>query len=395
MEVLKSGKRKTKETEEGLESIKLVTEQVKTFEPYMQRAIDLAEQARGKTSPNPMVGAVIIKGGRIVGEGFHEKAGQPHAEINALKEAGTEARGSTMVITLEPCNHYGRTPPCTAALVEAGVSRVIVGLMDPNPVTGGSGVKTLREAGIAVETSLLAEVIAKQNEAYVKYITTRRPFVLLKAGLSLDGKIAASPGVRTQLTGKHAQERVHSLRCEYDAILVGIGTVRADDPLLNVRFCEGTNPIRIVVDETASLPLDSQIVQTAKEMRTILAVGRSANIERLTKLQANGVEVLEVSEKDSLLDLGALLDKLGQFEITSVLLEGGSGLMGTAVSQGLVDKYSLFMSPKLVGKQGLDLVGKQMAEPVNLRIDRTELIGDDLLIAAYPADPVATEVMGA
>ena len=362
--------------------------EISSYEVYMDRAIALAEKGRGATSPNPMVGALIIKDDRVIAEGYHERVGEPHAEINALKNAVEDVTGATMVVSLEPCNHFGRTPPCTEAVIEAGIGKVVVGMVDPNPKCAGGGIKRLRDAGIEVEYGLLADKIAKQNEAFIKYITTGRPFVVLKAAITLDGKISEAPGKTTAITGPDTKQRVHELRNEHDAIMVGIGTVITDDPMLTTRLdgVKAKNPIRVIVDSKARTPLNSRIVKSAREVRTIIAAGSRAAAANIEDLKARGIEALKLGRWDGAVDVELLLEELGRLEISSVLVEGGGSLIASFVKAGMVDKYMVFVAPKLFGESGVDFVGGKLDSARMLSITATERFGDDILIEAYPAD---------
>lgn len=359
------------------------------YAPYMRRAIELAEKGRGRTSPNPVVGAVIVSDGSVIGEGYHERVGGPHAEVNALSRAGERARGATLVVTLEPCSHHGRTPPCADALIAAGVKKVVAGLVDPNPLVAGAGLSRLRAAGIQAEAGLLAEEVGRQNEAYLKFMATREPFVVLKAAVSLDGKIARRSGERTRMSGAKALRWVHEQRGRHDAILVGIGTVLSDDPELTVRLGHesAASPTRVVVDARAELPLESQLVATANRTRTIVAVA-GAPEERVAKLREREIEVLDVPGVglEGGCDLRRLFTELGRREITSVLVEGGSRIIGSLVAEGLIDKYLLLVAPKFVGRGGVELVGAELRDGMaSLRITRVGRLGADVLIEAYPA----------
>lgn len=356
------------------------------YEEYMRRAIELAELGRGTTSPNPMVGALIIKDGRVIAEGYHKKAGEAHAEINALNSATEDAAGATMVVSLEPCNHFGRTPPCSEAIINAGIKKVVVGMIDPNPRCAGGGIKRLLDAGVEVEHGFLADEVARQNEVFIKYITTGRPFVLVKAAISLDGKIAQTPGKTTAITGPDARRRVHEMRSEYDAIMVGIGTALTDDPLLTTRLdrADSKNPTRIVIDSDSKLPIESQIVQTAKDVKTILATSKMPPLPRKEALEARGVELVKIDSWDGSVDLEALLEELGSRQISSVMVEGGGKLIASFVNAGMVDKYMIFVAPKIIGRGGVDLVSVKLSEIKQLRVASTEQLGEDLLIEAYP-----------
>ena len=358
---------------------------------YMYRAMELAEKGRGRTNPNPLVGAVVVRDGKITGEGYHEFIGGPHAEINALKQAGDKARGATVFVTLEPCCFHGRTPPCTEALKKAGIGEVVIGLEDPNPRVSGRGIDELRKEDISVEVGLLSEKIASQNEVYVKYITTGYPFVLMKAAMSLDGKIAKDRNRGMVISNQKSREAVHILRDQYDAIVVGIGTICADDPLLTARIKDkqSKNPLRVVVDSTLRIPIDSRIVETAEEVETLVVCAKAReDKERL--LRDKGIEVLEIPGKNGMVDLAALLKELGRREISSVLWEGGSRLNAAALSAGIVDKVLLFVAPILIGSQkasGLVDGSFEKADRIyQLCISNTQMIEGDLVVEAYPTN---------
>ena len=354
---------------------------------YMRRAMELAERGVGFTNPNPMVGAVIVKGGKVIGEGWHERYGEWHAERNAFKNCTVSAEGATMYVTLEPCCHYGKTPPCTEAIIEHGIARVVIGMEDPNPLVAGKGIALLREAGIEVVCGIEEEALREQNRVFLKYISTRLPWVALKAAMTLDGKIATRTGDSKWITGAESRAYVHELRHRFMAILVGIGTVVADDPLLNCRI-EGRGvrqPIRVVVDSNARLALESQLVQTAGVYRTIVAYTRFAPEERVKALREAGVEMLLCGEKEGLVDVRNLLEQLGQFGIDSILLEGGGSLNYTFLTEGLVDELYAFTAPKIVGgmnaKTPVEGMGvEKMADAINLELKNILNIGDDVLL---------------
>ena len=354
---------------------------------YMRRAMELAERGVGFTNPNPMVGAVIVKGGKVIGEGWHERCGEWHAERNAFKNCTVSAEGATMYVTLEPCCHYGKTPPCTEAIIEHGIARVVIGMEDPNPLVAGKGIAFLREAGIEVVCGIEEEALREQNRVFLKYISTRLPWVALKAAMTLDGKIATRTGDSKWITGAEARAYVHELRHRFMAILVGIGTAVADDPLLNCRI-EGRGvrqPIRVVVDSNARLSLESQLVQTAEEYRTIVAYTRFAPEERVKALREAGVEMLLCEEKEGLVDVRNLLELLGQFGIDSILLEGGGSLNYTFLAEGLADELYAFVAPKIVGgmnaKTPVEGTGvEKMADAINLELKNVLNIGDDVLL---------------
>ena len=318
-------------------------------EQMMARAISLARNGLGRTSPNPLVGAVIVRDGRIVAEGWHRKAGTPHAEIHALNMAGELARGATVYVSLEPCAHYGRTGPCAKALVEAGVSRVVVAMMDPNPKVAGKGIAILQEAGIQVTTGVLEQEARQLNEVFLKWMTTGLPFVALKTAMTLDGKIATAAGQSQWITNEASRYETHRLRDIYDGILVGINTALADNPSLTTRLKEyqGRNPVRIVVDSRARLPLTAKLV-TDGAARTIVAVTEQAPAERVEALRSAGVEII-VAGSSNHVDMQSLMEQLGAMKISSVLVEGGGSVNFSLLQAGLVDRVYAFIAPKLVG----------------------------------------------
>jgi diaminohydroxyphosphoribosylaminopyrimidine deaminase/5-amino-6-(5-phosphoribosylamino)uracil reductase len=310
-------------------------------EQFMARALQLAELGRGKTSPNPLVGAVIVHNDRIVGEGYHRKAGTPHAEIHALRDAGEKANGAVMYVTLEPCCHHGRTPPCTKSIVEAGIAEVVVGMADPNPLVSGKGIKALKDAGIRVIEGVLEKDVRLQNESFIKYISTKCPFVTLKAAISLDGKVATRTGESRWITGEEARLWVHRMRAANDAIMVGIGTVLADDPLLTVRLDgEYEQPLRVIVDSSLRIPETSMLVKTASEVPTVVAAVQGSYSEaKRAQLERAGLEVWDLPAIKGKVDLVTLMKELGKREITSLLLEGGSTLNASALEAGIIDKF--------------------------------------------------------
>ena len=354
---------------------------------YMRRAMELAERGVGFTNPNPMVGAVIVKGGKVIGEGWHERCGEWHAERNAFKNCTVPAEGATMYVTLEPCCHYGKTPPCTEAIIEHGIARVVVGMEDPNPLVAGKGIALLREAGIEVVCGVEEEALREQNRVFLKYISTKLPWVAMKTAMTLDGKIATRTGDSKWITGAEALAYVHELRHRFMAIVVGIGTAVADDPLLNCRI-EGRGvrqPIRVVVDSNARLSLDSQLVKTAGEYRTIVAHTRFAPEESVKALREAGVEMLLCKEKEGLVDVRNLLELLGQSGIDSILLEGGGSLNYTFLAEGLADELYAFIAPKIVGgmnaKTPVEGAGmEKMADAINLELENVLNVGHDVLL---------------
>lgn len=357
-------------------------------EQYMRQALSIAQHAIGRTSPNPMVGAVIVRDGRVVGKGWHRKAGTPHAEIHALQQAGELAQHATMYVTLEPCSHHGRTGPCVDAVIAAGIKKVVIAMTDPNPLVAGRGIGKLREAGIEVVEGLLASEAAKLNEVFIKWISTQMPFVVLKSGMSLDGKIATYTGHSQWITSPESRARVHQFRDCYDAILVGIGTVLADNPSLTTRLSyPGKNPIRIIIDSMARTPLTSQVV-TDRLAPTIIVVSHKAPQNRVDALQSCGVEVLSMETGSGGILLRQLFKALGKRDITSILVEGGATINASVLEDHLVDKVHWFIAPKIIGgKSAPGPVGGQGVANVNnanlFEDINVELIGEDILISAY------------
>ncbi|WP_028988172.1 bifunctional diaminohydroxyphosphoribosylaminopyrimidine deaminase/5-amino-6-(5-phosphoribosylamino)uracil reductase RibD [Thermicanus aegyptius] len=354
---------------------------------YMNHAFALAASTEGRTWPNPMVGAVIVKEGRIVGFGAHLKAGTPHAEVHALKMAGEEAEGGTLYVTLEPCSHYGRTPPCADQIIAAGLKRVVVATLDPNPLVSGKGVEKMRKAGIHVEVGLGEEKGKRLNEVFFHYITKRRPFTVVKMAMTLDGKIAAHTGDSRWVSGAAAREYVHRLRNQADAVMVGIGTVLADDPLLTTRLPEGgKNPLRIVVDTRLRIPLTARVLDTSAAP-TLIACGEGADAAKMAQLREKGAEVLPLPEREGRVDLKELLRVLGLREIAFLLVEGGAEMNGSLLMEGLVDKVLLFLSPKLIGGKGPTPFGgkgfPRMDEALPLTEVQVEKVGEDWFIQGY------------
>lgn len=351
---------------------------------YMRRAIELARKGAGWTSPNPMVGAVIVKEGRVIGEGWHKKCGDLHAERNAFAALTEPAQGATLYVTLEPCCHHGRTPPCTEAIIEHGIGRVVIGSRDPNPLVSGKGTALLRAHGIVVEEDFLREECDALNPVFFHYITTRRPYVVMKYAMTLDGKIATRTGASQWITGEMARRHVHQLRGRYSAIMAGIGTVLADDPLLNCRIDGGHQPVRIIVDSHLRIPVESQLVQTAEDHRTVLVCSDTIP-EKENVLHNFGVEVLRIPGQDGRVDLRALMEYLGREQIDSVLIEGGGQIHEAALRAGLINHVCAYVAPKLFGGdraitpvEGMGVsLPSEGATLNNLQISR---LGEDLLL---------------
>lgn len=362
-------------------------------EQYMRRAIELAKLGIGKVNPNPLVGAVIVKNGQIISEGYHMIYGDLHAERNAFKnlKSPEDANGAEMYVTLEPCCHHGKQPPCTEAIIEHGISRVYVGSNDPNELVAGKGIQILRDAGIEVVTEFLKEQCDAINPVFFHYITTRTPFVLMKYAMTLDGKIATRTGHSQWISGEESRARVQQTRNALKGIMVGIGTVLNDDPSLTCRIDGGRNPIRIICDSKLRIPLSSNVVATAKEVPTIVATvephaeyNRFWN-EQKAELEASGVDILVVKERDGRLDLRDLMIKLGEKQIDGILLEGGSTLNYVALQERIVNRIEAYVAPKIfggagsytpVGGEGVELA----TEALGCKLISTEQIGQDILL---------------
>lgn len=359
-------------------------------EYYMSLALDLASRAQGQTGINPVVGCVIVKDGRIVGIGTHLKRGTAHAEVHALAMAGDEARGATVYVTLEPCSHYGKTPPCCDALIAAGAARVVVACEDPNPRVAGRGIAKLREAGIPVETGTLGERAKRLNEAFNKYITTGLPFVTCKVASTLDGRIAARTGDSRWVSGPEAREAVHTLRHRHDGIMVGVGTLLADNPSLTTRLSvPALHPVRIVVDSALRTPPDARVLQQEAEAgRTVILTTEGAAASRRAALERTGAEIVPCGAGPKV-DLAEAMRRLGEREIGSVLLEGGGILNGAMLEAGLIDKVILFIAPKIIGgpesPSAFAFAGfEKMNDAVRLEEMTVEKIGGDLCLTGYP-----------
>ncbi|MDI7258945.1 MAG: bifunctional diaminohydroxyphosphoribosylaminopyrimidine deaminase/5-amino-6-(5-phosphoribosylamino)uracil reductase RibD [Thermodesulfobacteriota bacterium] len=368
---------------------------MKNDEHWMRRALRLAARGRGRTSPNPMVGAVLLKDGKVIGEGYHKRAGESHAEIIAIKRAGNAARGATLYINLEPCSHYGKTPPCAHALIEAGMKRVVVGMEDPNPLVKGRGMEALRKAGLDVETGILEEECRRLNEAFCKYILKKEPFVMMKIASTLDGKIATQRGESKWITGEASRRFVHRLRDQVDGLLVGIGTILKDDPMLTARIRGGRDPYRIVLDSRLRIPEGARVVVTSPA-KTIIATTELAPVERREALEKNGVRVLILDSTQERVNLRSLLSKLGEMEMMSLLIEGGSEVNGSFLDQGLIDKIFLFLSPKLMGDCQSPGIFKgrgaaTLEEACSLNRLSVKRIGEDILVEGYLRKPCSLE----
>lgn len=354
----------------------------------MRLAISLAKKGVGKTSPNPLVGAVVVKDGEIISEGYHRKFGGAHAEINALIKAGGGAKGADIFINLEPCCHYGKTPPCFKEVISSGISKVLVGMVDPNPAVAGKGIKYLRDAGVGVEVGILEDDCKLLNEAYIKYITTKKPFVTLKLASTLDGKIATYTGESKWITEKGSRKKVHKMRGTVDGIIVGVGTILEDNPHLTNRFTNGTSPNRIIVDSVLRTPLTSNVLKKIPNTEVFIATTYKAPLKKIERLRRMGVKIIFLPLLEDGIDLKALMSELGKHGMMNLLLEGGAKLATSAIRSGVVDKLSLFLAPKIMGGSEsapmfLDLGVKSLNEMFHINGMRSKKIGNDILIEGY------------
>ena len=355
---------------------------------YMKRAISLAERGKGWVNPNPLVGAVIVRNGKVIGEGWHERYGELHAERNAFKNCTEDPAGATMYVTLEPCCHYGKTPPCTEAIIEHKIAKVCVGILDPNPLVAGKGVRMLQEAGIEVEHGILEDEIRYMDRVFLKYITTGTPWVVLKSAMTLDGKIATSTGDSRWVSGDEARQLVHRLRSERTGIMVGATTAKVDDPMLNCRLESDRpvrQPIRIIVSSAAKIALESNIARTARQYKTLVAHTEKAERSKIEALNAIGIETIACPEAEGTVDLTFLMKELGKRKIDSLLVEGGGTINYSLLSLGLADEYYGFIAPKMVGGRcaptpiggrGIEL----MKDAVELEEVRVSRCGADILV---------------
>ncbi len=354
-----------------------------TDRDYMKLALEEAVKGEGYVSPNPMVGAVIVKDGRIIAKGYHHRYGDLHAERDALKNCTENPEGATMYVTLEPCCHQGKQPPCTQAVIESGIRRVVTGSGDPNPLVGGKGIAILKNSGIEVTENVLEEECLKLNEIFFHFIRTGQPFVTMKYAMTMDGKIAAYTGKSKWITGELSRENVQSTRHKYSGIMVGVGTVLADDPMLNCRMEGGKDPTRIICDTNLRTPLNAKIVQTAKEIPTILAVSCDDH-EKIEQFENCGCRVLNLPKKNGHVDLQTLMKKLGEIKIDSILLEGGAELNWSALESKIVSKVQTYISPKLLGGSGKSPIGGMGAESPDSAFGLTEpeiyYFGEDIMI---------------
>lgn len=356
-------------------------------ERYMRMALRLARKGTGRTSPNPMVGAVVVREGSVVGRGYHSYAGGDHAEIVALERAGRAARGSTLYLNLEPCSHYGRTPPCTESLVRAGVKRVVVGMIDPNPLVSGRGIERLRRAGILTAVGACEQQCRELNEAFVKYINEKKPFVILKLAVSLDGKIATVSGDSKWITGTASREYVHRLRNECDAILIGSGTVLADDPMLTCRIKGGRDPWRVVLDRRLRTPVEANLLHQKQPEKTILVSAPGTSPRKRREFERLGAQVWCLPCRGDTIPLNGILRRLGAMGLLKVMIEGGATTASRALREKVVDKLFCFYAPKLIGGDGRTMIGplgvRRMSESRPLRDTEIKKFANDILVTGY------------
>lgn len=349
---------------------------------FIKRTIALAARAKGMTSPNPLVGALIVRNGKIISEGNHKKVGTPHAEVIAIDNARERVEGATLYVSLEPCCHKDkRTPPCTEKIISSGIKKVVISMTDPNPKVSGKGIEELKNAGIEVISEVLEEKAKELNESYIKYITTGMPFVILKVAMTLDGKIATPEGESKWITGDRARRMVHRLRGSIDAVMTAIGTVKADDPLLTARVKGGKTPKRIIIDPNLEIPLNANVLKVPPET-IVITKYRSSKSNNLEK---SGIKIIYSKEK---LEVNWLMKMLGEMEITSIFIEGGSSLNAYALKAGIVDKVMFFIAPKIIGgKESFPAVGgksfKRLKEAYRLKDTKIKRIGEDFLIEGY------------
>ena len=353
------------------------------MEKYMRRAIELAKGGIGFVNPNPLVGAVIVKDRRIIGEGFHEKYGSFHAERNALKNAKEDVSGAEMFVTLEPCCHTGKQPPCTDAIIESGIKRVYIGSRDPNPLVAGKGAEILRNHGIVVVSDFLRSECDALNDIFFHYITHKTPYVIMKAAVTADGKIASVTGHSKWITNEKSRANAHEIRKRVSAILVGVNTVKADDPMLNCRVENPSDPIRVICDSRLSVPVNSRIIQTANEIPTYVAYAEGDTKTEGT-LKSYGVRLIKTPRTNGGVDFTYLMQRLGENGIDSVLIEGGGQIHASALKSGIVNKLMLYIAPKIMGGDGKNAVasmGIELAtDTMHLKNPKITRFDDDILI---------------
>jgi len=356
----------------------------------MKMALALAKKGQGFTSPNPMVGAVVVNDGRVVGKGYHRAVGEAHAEINAINDAGIASKGATLYVSLEPCNHTGRTPPCSIEICKTGINRVVIAMNDPNPDVKGGGIDYIQSQGIEVTSGVCEEEAKKLNEAYIKYVTTKRPFVIVKCASTLDGRIATRTGDSRWISGEESRAFVHRLRHAVDGIMVGINTVKKDNPALTTRLqdIKGRDPVRIILDTNLSMPEEAKVLRIDSDSGIIIIIGNSVSGDKKIRLETQGAKIIEAPVKDNLIDLDELMNSLGALGITSLMIEGGGRVIASALRAKIVDKVVFFYAPKIMGGDdgvpvcrgpGPDLMNGCISVK-NINVWR---FGDDVMIEGY------------
>jgi len=356
---------------------------IMTDESYMKRALSLARKGKRWTSPNPMVGCVVVKEGRIIGEGYHKRFGENHAEINAINSASESLEGSTFYVSLEPCSHYGKTPPCVDRIIDSGAACVIAGVLDPNPSVSGRGIKKLKNHGIETRVGVLEEECRDLNEKFFTFMTTKIPFVTLKYAQTIDGRIASATGHSQWISSKASRRFAHALRAEHDAVLVGVDTVIRDDPELTVRLARGRNPVRVIVDSTLRIPEDVTVLQNQRKATTLIAVTPQSSQKKRLHFRERGIETIVIDEDGAgRVDLRKLLIALGEKGLSSVLVEGGSNIITSFVKEGLPDRIVIITAPKILGR-GIEAVGdlgiQTVDESIRLSVKRIMKKGDDIV----------------
>ncbi|WP_208560363.1 bifunctional diaminohydroxyphosphoribosylaminopyrimidine deaminase/5-amino-6-(5-phosphoribosylamino)uracil reductase RibD [Marinilactibacillus kalidii] len=355
---------------------------------YMEIALNLAEKGSGRTAPNPLVGAVIVKNERVIGQGYHERYGGAHAEVNAINGATESVEGATLYVTLEPCVHFGKTPPCADLIIKSKIKKVVVAAKDPNPLVAGKGIQHMRKAGIEVIEDVLREKSEKLNEIFNKFITTNLPFVIMKYAMSLDGKIATELGESKWISSETSRNHAHTIRGRVSAILVGIGTVLKDDPLLTCRVTGLPNPVRIIIDKQLDIPESATILQTLDQAATIIVTSTSACSKKITWLEEMGIKVLTMETIEGTFDFQTLMASLGEWGIDSVLIEGGAATHGAAIKAGVVDKLIAYIAPKIIGgSTALSPIGGEgfqyIDEALKLKRYTFNQLGEDILVEGY------------
>lgn len=353
-------------------------------EKYMAIALELAEKGRGRVEPNPMVGAVLVKNGDILGRGYHHAFGEAHAEIHAIKEGGVNCKGATLYISMEPCAHYGKTAPCADAIIGAGIKRVVTSVIDPNPITSGKGIQKLKAAGIEIKIGVMEAQSRKLNASFFKLMQEGLPYVILKWAMSLDGKIATYTGDSQWITSEESRKYVHQIRGQMDGIMVGINTVLRDNPLLTCRIEGGRNPKRIIVDSNALLPLDSRLLKTIHEGEIIVTVSKNAQHNRIEKLEQFGCKIIQTNDNNGRVDLRELFQRLGEMKLTNVLVEGGGRIITSIIEERLVDKVMVFIAPIIIG--GIDAKTPVLGKGVDKVCEALKI--NDVMVKRFSNDTI-------